>query len=43
VLLNYHIGRCGLGSLCAGDLARLGLRSVRVAGLKPATRTAAFG
>jgi len=32
VLLNYHIGCCVLGSLCVGDLVRLGLRSVRVAG-----------
>jgi len=32
VLLNYHIGRFVLGSLCVGDLVRLGLSSVRVAG-----------
>jgi len=32
VLLNYHIGRFVLGSLCVGDLVRLGLISVRVAG-----------
>jgi len=32
VLLNYHIGRFVLGSLCVGDLARLGLSSTRVAG-----------
>jgi len=25
VLLNYHIGRFVLGSLCVGDLVRLGL------------------
>jgi len=33
VLLNYHIGRfVVLGSLCIGDLVRLGLSGVRVAG-----------
>jgi len=32
VLLNYHIGRFVLDSLCVGDLVRLGLSSVRVAG-----------
>jgi len=32
VLLNYHIGRFVLGSLCVGDLVRLGLSGVRVAG-----------
>jgi len=32
VLLNYHIGRFVLGSLCVGDLVRLGLSSVRVTG-----------
>ena len=32
VLLNYHIGRFVLGSLCVGDFVRLGLSSVRVAG-----------
>jgi len=32
VLLNYDIGRFVLGSLCVGDLVRLGLNSVRVAG-----------
>jgi len=32
VLLNYHIGRFFLGSLCVGDLVRLGLSSVRVVG-----------
>ena len=31
-MLNYHIGRFVLGSLCVGDLVRLGLSSVRVAG-----------
>jgi len=25
VLLNYHVGRFVLGSLCVGDLVRLGL------------------
>ena len=32
VLLNYNIGRFVLGSLCVGDLVRLGLSGVRVAG-----------
>jgi len=32
MLLNYHIGRFVLGSLCVGDLVRLGWSSVRVAG-----------
>ena len=32
MLLNYHIGRFVLGSLCVGDLVRMGLSSVRVAG-----------
>ena len=32
VLLNYHIGRFVLRSLCFGDLVRLGVSSVRVAG-----------
>ena len=31
MLLNYHIGRFVLGSLCVGDLVRLGLSGVRVA------------
>jgi len=35
VLLKYHIGRFVLGSLCVGDLVRLGLSGVRVAGYKP--------
>jgi len=35
VLLNYHIGSFVLGSLCVGDLVRLGLSGVR----QPATRT----
>jgi len=30
VLLNYHIGRFVLGSLCVGDLVRLGLSSFLV-------------
>jgi len=29
VLLNYHIGRFVLSSLCVGDLVWLGLSSVR--------------
>jgi len=32
MLLNYHIGHFVLGSLCVGDLVRLGLSSIRVAG-----------
>ena len=32
MLLNYHISRLVLGSLCVGDLVRLGLSSARVAG-----------
>jgi len=32
MLLNYHIGRFVLVSLCVGDLAQLGLSSIRVAG-----------
>jgi len=32
VLLNYHIGHFVLSSLCVGDLVRLGLSSVLVAG-----------
>ena len=32
MLLNYHIGRFVLGSLCVGDLVRLVLSSTRVAG-----------
>ena len=31
MLLNYHIGHFVLGSLCVGDLVRLGLSGVRVA------------
>jgi hypothetical protein len=39
VLLNYHIGRFVLSSLCVGDLVPLVLSSARVAGfnLQPAT------
>ena len=32
MLLNYHIGRLVLSSLCVGDLVRLGLSGVRFAG-----------
>ena len=32
MLLNYHVGSFVLGSLCVGDLVRLGLSSVRVTG-----------
>ena len=32
MLLNYHIGRLVLSSLCVGDLVRLVLSGVRVAG-----------
>ena len=32
VLLNYHIGRFVLGSLCVGDLVWLGWSGVCVAG-----------
>ena len=32
MLLNYHTGRFVLGSLCVGDLVRLGLSGARVAG-----------
>ena len=32
MLFNYHIGRFVLGSLCVGDLVRLSLSGVRVAG-----------
>ena len=31
MLLNYHIGRLVLSSLCVGDLVRLVLGSIRVA------------
>jgi hypothetical protein len=39
VLLNYHIGRVVLGSLCVGDVVRLGLSSVRVAGWSTSSET----
>jgi len=32
MLLNYHIGRFVLGSMSVGDLMRLGLSGIRVAG-----------
>ena len=32
MLLNYHIGRYVLGSLCVGDSVRLVLSGIRVAG-----------
>ena len=38
MLFNYHIGRFVLVSLCVGDLVRLGLGSIRVAGFSE-TRT----
>ena len=31
MLLNYHIGRYVLGSLCVGDSVWLGLSGIRVA------------
>jgi hypothetical protein len=34
MLLNCHIARFVLGSLCVGVLVRLGLSSIRVAGCK---------
>ena len=34
MLLNYHIGRFVLVSLCVEDLVRLGLSSIRVAPCK---------
>jgi len=39
VLLNYLIGCCVLGSLCVGDLVRLGLSGVRVAGWRTTENT----
>ena len=33
MLMNYHIGRLVLSSLCVGDVVRLGLSSARFAGL----------
>ena len=32
ILLNYHIGRIVLGSMCVGDLVWLGWSGIRVAG-----------
>ena len=32
ILLNYHIGRIVLGSMCAGVSVRLGWSGIRVAG-----------
>ena len=32
ILLNYHIGRIVLGSMCVGVLVRLGWSGIRVAG-----------
>jgi len=32
VLLNYHIGRIVLGSMCVGDSMWLGWSGIRVAG-----------
>jgi hypothetical protein len=32
MMLNYHIGRFVLVSLCVGDMVRLGLSSIRAAG-----------
>ena len=39
MLLNYHIGRLVLGSLCVGYLVWLGLSSARVAGFNPSELT----
>jgi len=38
VLLNYHIDRFLLGSLCVGNFVRLGLSGVRVASLVQAKK-----
>ena len=43
MLLNYHIGRFVLGSLCVGDLVWLGLSSIRVAGFVVCWRFSATG
>jgi len=43
VLLNYNIGRFVLGSLCVGDLVRLGLSRVRVAGCNTGISTSPRG
>ena len=32
MLMNYHVGRLVLSSLCVGDLVRLGLSGARFAG-----------
>ena len=37
MLLNYHIGRLALSSLCVGDLVRLVLSGVRFAGFNKMT------
>jgi len=37
VVFFYHIGRFVLGSLCVGDLVRLGLSSVGIAGYSTAS------
>ena len=37
MLLNYHIGRFVLVSLCVADLMQLGLSSIRVAGFPTAS------
>jgi len=42
VLLNYHISRFVLGSLCVGDLVRLGLSSVRVGTWPPDSGVSLF-
>jgi len=39
MLLNYHIGRFVLGSLCVGDLMCLGWSGIRVAGFMQASRS----
>jgi len=39
VLLNYQICRFVLGSLCVGDLVRLGLSGVHAAGLNTKSPT----
>jgi len=33
-MLNYHIGRIVLGSMCVGDSVWLGWRGIRVAGFR---------
>ena len=39
MLLNYHIGRLVLSSLCVGDLVRLVLSGARFAGCASACKT----